>query len=40
MEHVNFDGVNAIMVRGEKGPEKGLRRPGRIRVLQPMHHET
>lgn len=23
MEHVNFDGVNAIMVRGEKGPEKG-----------------
>lgn len=24
MEHVNFDGVNAIMMRGEKGPEHGV----------------
>lgn len=24
MEHVNFDGVNAIMMRGEKGPEHGI----------------
>lgn len=24
MEHVNFDRVNAIMMRGEKGPEHGI----------------